>query len=34
MSIDVLPPPNEVMMELRQFDVTEDEDYGGTKILP
>lgn len=34
MNIDVLVPPNEIMMELRQFDVTEDEEHGGTKILP
>lgn len=34
MNIDVLVPPNEVMIELKQFDVVEDEEHGGTKILP
>ena len=34
MNIDVLTPPNEVMVELRQFDVVNDEEYGGSKVLP
>ena len=34
MGITVLNPDNGNMMELRQFDVIEDEEFGGTKILP
>lgn len=34
LSVDVLSPPNEIMMELREFDVEEDKQCGGTKILP
>ena len=34
MTIDVLSPPNEIMMELRQFDVDEDTTCGGTRIIP
>lgn len=34
MKVDVLPLPNEDMIELRQFNVEEDKLYGGTKILP
>ena len=34
MSIDVFTPPNDIMMELRQYDVTEDQIHGGTKIVP
>lgn len=34
MDITVLNPDNENMMELRQFDVIEDEEFGGTKVLP
>lgn len=32
--ITALSPQNELMMELKQFDVTEDTEHGGTKILP
>lgn len=34
MSVDVLTPPNDIMIELREFDVDEDRKRGGTKILP
>jgi hypothetical protein len=34
MKIDVMTPPNELMMELRQFDVEEDNENGGFKIIP
>ena len=34
MNINVLVPPNEIMVELKQFDVIEDKECGGTKILP
>ncbi len=34
MSIDVLTPPNDIMMELKQFDVEEDKLHGGTRIVP
>lgn len=34
MSVDVLAPPNEIMMELREFNVESDMECGGTKILP
>jgi hypothetical protein len=34
MSIDVLTPPNDIMMELKQFDVDEDTIHGGTRIVP
>ena len=34
MSIDVLTPPNDVMIELKQFDVDEDTLHGGTRIIP
>lgn len=34
MSVDVLTPPSGDMIELRQFDVDEDELYGGTRIVP
>lgn len=34
MSIDVLTPPNDIMMELKQFDVEEDVIHGGTSIVP
>ena len=32
MTIDVLCPPNEVMMELKQYDIIEDEEQGGYQI--
>ena len=32
--INVLTPPNELMIEFKQFDVIEDEKNGGTKIKP
>lgn len=34
MSVDVLVPPNDIMMELKQFDVEEDKIEGGTRIIP
>jgi hypothetical protein len=34
MNIDVLNPPNDIMIELRHYDVTEDTLNGGTKIVP
>ena len=34
MSIDVLAPPNDIMMELKQYDVDEDTVYGGMRIIP
>lgn len=34
MQIDVLTPPNDIMMELKQFDVEEDILQGGTRIVP
>lgn len=34
MSIDVLTPPNDIMIELKQFDVDEDVLHGGTRIIP
>lgn len=34
MSIDVLVPPNDIMMELKQYDVEEDIYEGGTRIIP
>jgi len=34
MSVDVLTPPNDIMIELKQFDVDEDKVHGGTRILP
>lgn len=34
MSVDVLTPPNDIMIELKEFDVDEDRMRGGTKILP
>ena len=34
MSIDVLTPPNDIMMELRQIDVEDDKIEGGTRIVP
>ena len=34
MSIDVLTPPNDIMMEFRQIDVEEDKYEGGTRIVP
>ena len=34
MKIDVMTPPNELMMELRQFDVEEDTNNGGFRIIP
>ena len=33
MDINILPYPNGNMIELRKFDVIEDKDYGGTKIV-
>lgn len=32
MTIDVLCPPNEVMMELKQYDIIEDKEQGGYQI--
>lgn len=34
MQIDVLTPPNDIMMELKQYDVEEDSIEGGTRIVP
>lgn len=34
MSVDVLTPPNDIMIELKQFDVEEDLLEGGTRIVP
>lgn len=34
MSIDVLTPPNDIQMELKQIDVDEDYIHGGTRIVP
>lgn len=34
MQIDVLTPPNDIMMELKQYDVEEDLIEGGTRIVP
>ena len=34
MQIDVLTPPNDIMMELKQYDVEEDILEGGTRIIP
>lgn len=34
MQIDVLTPPNDVMMELKQYDVEDDPYEGGTRIVP
>lgn len=34
MQVDVLTPPNDIMIELKQFDVGEDLIEGGTRILP
>ena len=34
MSVDVLTPPNDIMIELKEFDVDEDRKRGGTKIVP
>lgn len=34
MQIDVLTPPNDVMMELKQYDVEDDMIEGGTRIVP
>lgn len=34
MSIDVLTPPNDIMMELKEYNVEEDILEGGTRIVP
>jgi hypothetical protein len=34
MQVNVFTPPNDIMMELRQYDVVEDNIYGGTRIVP
>lgn len=34
MSVEVLTPPNGIMIELKQFDVDEDYVHGGTRIVP
>lgn len=34
MQIDVLTPPNDIMMELKQYDVEDDPFEGGTRIVP
>lgn len=34
MSIDVLVPPNDLMMELKEYDVEDDLFEGGTRIVP
>ena len=34
MQIDVLTPPNDIMMELKQYDVEDDLLEGGTRIVP
>jgi len=34
MSVDVLTPANDIMMELKQYDVDEDTVHGGMRIIP
>lgn len=34
MQIDVLTPPNDIQMELKQIDVEEDYVHGGTRVVP
>lgn len=34
MQIDVLTPPNDIMMELKQYDIEDDPLEGGTRIVP
>lgn len=34
MSVDVLAPPNDIMIELKQYDVDEDSIHGGMRIIP
>ena len=34
MSVDVLTPPNDIMMECKQYDVEDDPYEGGTRIVP
>ena len=34
MSVDVLVPPNDLMMELKEYDVEDDILKGGTRIVP
>ena len=34
MQVNVFTPPNDIMMELRQYDVVEDNVYGGTRVVP
>lgn len=34
MQVDVLTPPNDIMMELKQYDVEDDPIEGGTRIVP
>ena len=34
MQIDVLTPPNDIQMELKQIDVEEDVIHGGTRVVP
>lgn len=34
MQVDVLTPPNDIMMELKQYDVEDDPFEGGTRIVP
>ena len=34
MQVNVFTPPNDIMMELRQYDVVEDNIYGGTRVVP
>lgn len=34
MQVDVLTPPNDIMIELKQYDVEDDLIEGGTRILP
>lgn len=34
MQVDVLTPPNDIMMELKQFDIEDDLIEGGTRIIP
>lgn len=34
MTVDVLSPENDIMIELKQYDVDEDPIHGGTRIIP
>ena len=34
MNVDIFTPPNDITMELREYEVTEDEIKGGTRVIP